>query len=242
MSNDSGALPHRPATSKLLTEIAHTSLAEVADGRFVRPASVDRNKIQKGGEFPPAAGRYHLYVSLACPWAHRTVIFRKLKGLEKAIGLSIVEPAWGPVVGENDTKHWIFAQEGEVRSVRCHYSPLAQLVDKVNHLQSLRAVYKFFNHDHQGKVTTPLLVDLVRMKPLPTACTADYLKQTKRIVNNESSEILVFFNSEFNEFAENPSLDLIPADLKPKIEEINNMIYNSAPLPFPLVTQLCSSE
>lgn len=57
-----------PAAEAHKTAFATTSLAEVKDGRFVRTASVYRNKIEKGGEFPPAAGRYHLYVSLACPW------------------------------------------------------------------------------------------------------------------------------------------------------------------------------
>ncbi|MBW2455564.1 MAG: glutathione S-transferase family protein, partial [Deltaproteobacteria bacterium] len=71
-------------------------------GRFVREAAKFRNWITpdgtqapSGDAFPAATGRYHLYVSLACPWAHRTVIFRKLKGLEPMIGLSVVHPFMG---------------------------------------------------------------------------------------------------------------------------------------------------
>jgi glutathionyl-hydroquinone reductase len=58
-------------------------------GEFIRPESVFRDRVTADGSsgFKAEAGRYHLYVSLACPWAHRTVIFRKLKGLEKAISL-----------------------------------------------------------------------------------------------------------------------------------------------------------
>ena len=69
-------------------------------GRFVRQPSAFRNWVTpdgrpgptgKGG-FKAEAGRYHLYVSLACPWAHRTLIFRALKGLENAVSVSVVNP------------------------------------------------------------------------------------------------------------------------------------------------------
>src|SRR6185503_9208880 len=67
---------------------------ESTRGRFVRGASAFRDHIAKDGStaFPPASGRYHLYVSYACPWAHRTLIFRKLKRLEDVISLSVVHP------------------------------------------------------------------------------------------------------------------------------------------------------
>ena len=75
-------------------------------GRFVRSDAQFRNWITTDGAagssgtggFAAASGRYHLYVSYACPWAHRTLIFRKLKGLEEAISLSVV--------------HWIMADDG----------------------------------------------------------------------------------------------------------------------------------
>src|SRR5476649_1985276 len=60
-------------------------------GAFKRADSAFRHQIG-GADFPVEAGRYHLFVSLACPWAHRTIIFRKLKGLEEAISLSVVDP------------------------------------------------------------------------------------------------------------------------------------------------------
>ena len=65
-----------------------------SNGKFVRQDSKFRHTISKedGSEFTPESGRYHLYVSLACPWAHRTLIFRKLKGLEKHISVSVVSP------------------------------------------------------------------------------------------------------------------------------------------------------
>ncbi|SEL39776.1 putative glutathione S-transferase [Colwellia chukchiensis] len=67
---------------------------EKSDGKFVRQNSKFRQQVsnEPGSEFTPESGRYHLYVSLACPWAHRTLIFRKLKSLEEHITVSVVSP------------------------------------------------------------------------------------------------------------------------------------------------------
>ncbi len=62
------------------------------DGRFVRPETSFRNLIGDDGDFTAEPGRYHLYVSHACPWAHRTMIFREIKGLNDIIGVSVVNP------------------------------------------------------------------------------------------------------------------------------------------------------
>ncbi|HEX6243738.1 MAG TPA: glutathione S-transferase family protein [Polyangiales bacterium] len=61
-------------------------------GRFVRSQTSFRATLSEAGPYRPAVGRYHLYVSLACPWAHRTLILRALKGLESAIEVSLVAP------------------------------------------------------------------------------------------------------------------------------------------------------
>lgn len=61
-------------------------------GRFVRSESQFRHSISNDGEFKPESGRYHLYVSYACPWAHRALIMRKLKSLEPHIEVSVVHP------------------------------------------------------------------------------------------------------------------------------------------------------
>src|SRR5262245_40829711 len=70
------------------------------DGAFRRQDSVFRDRIGST-DFPAEAGRYHLYVSWACPWAHRTIIGRRLKGLEDTIGMSYVDPV-------RDARGWAF--------------------------------------------------------------------------------------------------------------------------------------
>lgn len=116
-----------------------------SDGRFVRPRTKFRERVTADGSsgFPAEAGRYHLYVALACPWAHRTLVFRKLKKLEPAISISIVDP----FMGENG---WEFC-EGPGR-----------VPDTVNAFRYLHQVYTAAKPDYSGRVTVPVLWDKTR--------------------------------------------------------------------------------
>ena len=111
-------------------------------GRFERPATKFRDRVTADGSsgFPAEAGRYHLYVALACPWAHRTLVFRKLKKLEQAISLSIVDP----FMGENG---WEF-----------HEGP-GRIPDTENGFRFLHQVYTAAKPDYSGRVTVPVLWD-----------------------------------------------------------------------------------
>jgi len=115
---------------------------EKTGGHFVRPDSVFRQWITKDGSsgYPAESGRYHLYVSLACPWAHRTLIFRKLKHLEDVISISIVDPH----MGEHG---WSFSN-----APGC--SP-----DTINHRRYLHEIYTLSRPDYTGRVTVPVLFD-----------------------------------------------------------------------------------
>ncbi len=117
-------------------------------GRFVRRAPQFRNWITPDGSpgpsgdggFKAEAGRYHLYVSLACPWAHRALIFRALKGLEEMISVSIV--------------HWLMAENGWT------FAPADGVVpDTVNHAEFMYQVYTTAKSDYSGRVTVPVLWD-----------------------------------------------------------------------------------
>ena len=68
-------------------------------GEFNRQEDAFRDWVKRDGStaYPPARDRYHLYVSLACPWAHRTIILRQLKGLEEVIGMTVVDPIRGQI-------------------------------------------------------------------------------------------------------------------------------------------------
>ena len=121
------------------------------DGRFLRPPTTYRNFVTADGSpgpsgesgFPAEAGRYHLYVSLACPWAHRTLIFRKLKKLEDVISVSVVEPVLGKLGWEFGT------------------GPGATL-DTVNGKSTLAEIYLLTNSRYSGRVTVPVLWDKKR--------------------------------------------------------------------------------
>ena len=125
-----------------------TALAPDAKGHFVRKDSSFRSFVTPDGApgptgeggFKAEAGRYHLYVSYACPWAHRTLIFRKLKGLESLIGVSVVN--W--LMGDDG---WTFAPGRGV------------VADDVNGAQKLYEIYLKAKPDYTGRVTVPVLWD-----------------------------------------------------------------------------------
>jgi glutathionyl-hydroquinone reductase len=121
------------------------------DGRFVRPSTRFRNWITEDGAAAPtgeggfaaARDRYHLYVALACPWAHRTVIMRTLKGLEEVVSMSVVEPLYGP-------HGWRFGT-----------SP-GTTPDTVNGASELAEIYLRADPRYSGRVSVPALWDKER--------------------------------------------------------------------------------
>ncbi|VVN46835.1 Glutathionyl-hydroquinone reductase YqjG [Pseudomonas fluorescens] len=167
------------------------------DGAFQREQAQRRNWLTADGKpgptgvggFAAEPGRYHLYVSLACPWAHRTLILRKLKGLESLIDVSVV--SW--LMLENG---WTFDQT------------LGSTGDKLDHFDFMHQRYTADTADYTGRVTVPVLWD----------------KQQKRIVNNESAEIIRMFNGAFDELTGN-DLDFYPEPLRGEIDALNERIY-----------------
>lgn len=117
---------------------------QATDGSFKRQADAFREWVRADGstEYPAQAGRYHLYVSLACPWASRIVIVRKLKGLEGAIGMTVVDPV-------RDERGWRFAS-GEP--------------DPLNGWAFLSEAYFATDPGYRDRVTVPVLWDTQRKR------------------------------------------------------------------------------
>jgi glutathionyl-hydroquinone reductase len=145
-----------------------------ADGSFVRLESGFRDRVTRNGAsgFKAEAGRYLLVSARSCPWAHRTVLMRKLKGLEGAI--AILQSDLSKAEG------WAYSRG---------FDDLAP-IGEVFHVHQ---VYSAARPDVTGRATVPVLWD----------------RETRTIVNNESSEIIRMLNSEFDEFGDG-SVDLNP--------------------------------
>jgi len=174
--------------------------AEKSTGEFKRQASIFRNSIPSA-DFPAEADRYHLYVSYACPWAHRTLIVRKLKGLETILSYTSVH--W--YLGE---KGWKFqtSSDGKTSDENLTSDPLHP------GYTHLREIYHAEDPDYSLRFTVPVLYD----------------KKAKKIVSNESSDIIRMMYTAFDHLlSENyKNVKLLPKEFKSQIEESNEWIYN----------------
>lgn len=161
-------------------------------GEFIRKPVTFREKISKDGPFLPEKNRYHLYVSYACPWAHRSLIFRELKLLQDIITVSVVSPN---MLDDG----WSFQHD---------FDTLPD--DPLFESEYLREIYLKADPKFTGRVTVPVLWD----------------KKQQTIVNNESSEIIRMFNTEFNHITNNTD-DYYPDHLQEQIDKWNSLVYNN---------------
>lgn len=156
-------------------------------GEYIRPNSQFRNFINSelDNKYQSEANRYRLYVGMGCPWAHRTLVTRALKGLEEAIAISVVYPS-------PDAGIWVLSEA----ELGC---------------QTVPDLYQLAQPGYKGRCTVPILWDT----------------QTNTIVNNESAEIIVMLNSEFNRYAQYSDFDLYPESLKASIDQWREKIYHT---------------
>jgi len=153
--------------------------------------------ISPNGHFPPEKGRYHLYIGLFCPFAHRANLVRHLKGLVDFIDISIVKPY--PKGDEKGWPGWQFPKDDQ------EY-PRAT-VDKLFGSKYMHEVYFKADKQYKGRYSVPVLWD----------------KQTQTIVNNESAELLRWLPTAFSPFLdpEHAKLDLYPEPLRTQIDSIS---------------------
>jgi glutathionyl-hydroquinone reductase len=183
---------------------------EISDGSFNRQESSFRDwvgidpRTGEDSEFPVLAGRYHLYVALACPWCHRTVIARELAGLTGVLGISYLAPY-------RDERGWAFT--GELFSVRGEHGWTDEYVDRLHGWEFMSAAYDTTDAHFQGRITVPVLWDT----------------HSGRIVNNESSDILRMLGSpkSLGGLGRAGDLRLYPSELREEIDALNARIYKT---------------
>ncbi|MFK5913070.1 MAG: glutathione S-transferase family protein [Woeseiaceae bacterium] len=171
---------------------------EVEEGEFKRMESSFRHWVTTDGssDFAAEANRYHLYVSNACPWAHRTVIFRKLKNLESVIGLSVVE-------ADMFDEGWTFENEGQYR-------------DELYGLKYMHQIYTRADKEFTGQITVPVLWD----KKLNTIVNNES-SEIIRMLNSQFNEF-TDVKTDFYPLHLREEIDRIN---QPVYENINNGVY-----------------
>lgn len=172
---------------------------EANDGRFIRENSQFRNWVTANGSsgFRAEPDRYHLYVSLACPWAHRTLIFRRLKKLENCISLSIVHP--------HMLDHgWTFASGYDC------------VGDKLNHKDFLYEIYLIANTSYSGRVTVPVLWDK-KEKTIVNNESSEIIRMLNSEFNEYTQVKTDYYPAELRD-----EIDLIN---KTVYDNINNGVY-----------------
>lgn len=179
--------------------------AETDDGgRFVRQVSAFRRAVSAdpGAEFPAEAGRYHLYVSYACPWASRTILYRKLKGLEDAIGLTVVDPV-------RDERGWRFGDGSAANG-----DP-----DPLHGWEYLSEGYAKTDPDFDGRVTVPVLWD----KQTETAVNNES-SEIIRMLNSEFNALAAHPELDFYPEALRDEIDALNDRI---YDTINNGVYRA---------------
>jgi putative glutathione S-transferase len=177
-----------------------------ASGEFERQEDAFREWISTDHStpYPAVPNRYHLYVSLACPWASRTLIVRKLLGLEEAVGMTVVDPI-------RDERGWAFRNPSEgTATVKNGNEVLPPSTDPVNGFHFLSEAYEATDPNFDGRVTVPVLWD----------------KETKRIINNCEDDICLMFNNSLRALAQHREVDLFPKDTEKEQAKLSNYIYD----------------
>ena len=180
---------------------------DATGGRFERSKSQFRHWVTPDGSAGPTGesgfqaepGRYHLYVSLACPWAHRTLIFRRLKGLEKMIDVSVV--------------HWYMAENGWT------FEPGPSVIqDPVHQARFMHQIYTAADPQYSGRVTVPVLWDK-QQQTIVSNESADIIRMFNSAFDAVGAEAGDYYPEALRE-----EIDAVNARV---YDEINNGVYKA---------------
>jgi putative glutathione S-transferase len=182
-----------------------------AKGEFVRGVSGFRHSLGDA-DFPPQPGRYHLFVALNCPWCHRVTLARNILGLQQSITLDVAFPGRtddGDPVGPN---LWEFNPQ---RIATLTGTTLSECTAETATGANYRLAMEIYAAEGAGETSVPILYD----------------KQSKRILNNESAEIIRMLNRHAkvlgSTYSDSDRWDLYPDDaaLRRQIDTLNEQIY-----------------
>ena len=175
---------------------------EAVGGAFVRQGDAFDGWVTADGrtDFPVEAGRYHLYVSLACPWAHRTVIVRALKRLDEAIGMTVVDPI-------RDDLGWRFGEGPEFGR------------DPINGWSYLAEAYRATDPAYHGRVTVPALWDTVTKR-----IVSNNDDDIMRMFETEFEDVAGAHDLDFYPVAHHAEIDALNGTI---YETVNNGVYRA---------------
>ncbi len=193
--------------TKSVEESQKDIAARRAKGEFVRGVSQFRAVLWEHPDFPAEPGRYHLFVALNCPWCHRVTLARNVLGLQDSITMDVAFPGRtneGDPVAPN---LWEFNPS---RVASLTGTTLPECTAETATGQGFRLVRQVYEAEGSAEASVPILYD----------------KRTRRIVNNESAEIIRMLNAQAGALgAADARPDLYPADLSAEIDALNEQVY-----------------
>ncbi len=207
--------PTSPTVDSSTEEAQANATSRRAKGEFVRGVSKFRFHLGEDPYFPSEPGRYHLFVALNCPWCHRVTLARNMLGLEKSITMDVVFPSR---TNEDDpiaANLWEFNPQ---RIATLTGTPLPECTAETGTGKRYRLAKQIYEAEGSDEASVPILYD----------------KKTKRIVSNESAEIIRMLNKQAVQLGSSMSdadrPDIYPlgddqATLRAKIDELNDLIY-----------------
>ncbi len=202
-------------TKTSVEESQKDAAARRAKGEFVRGVSGFRSVLGEDPDFPAEAGRYHLFVAFNCPWCHRVTLARNVLGLQNSITMDVAFPSRTTQDDPIEPNRWEF---NPTRTASLTGAKLPECTTETATGQNFRLAKQIYEAEGSDEASVPILYD----------------KKTKRIVANESAEIIRMLNAQADglgsSFADNLRPDLYPAGdqhaaLRRDIDVLNDQIY-----------------